>query len=79
VIIEFFLSRAQTALKIGTSKFPLSKLLEKDSSFQAQEIMYDGGAMGGSFALGKVFYKMRMRKTIDEALKWYEQKKTLKQ
>lgn len=34
--------------------------------------------MGASYTIGKIFYKMRMRKPIDEALRWYEQKKTLR-
>ena len=33
--VEFFLSRAQNALKLGSAKLVLSKLLEKDSTFQA--------------------------------------------
>lgn len=66
-------------MKIGSAKIVLSKLLEKDNSFQAQEIMHEGGPnMGGTYSIGKVFYRMRMRKTIDEALKWFNQKKTLR-
>mmetsp|Transcript_30428 Transcript_30428/g.22575 ORF Transcript_30428/g.22575 Transcript_30428/m.22575 type:complete len:112 (+) Transcript_30428:191-526(+) len=34
--------------------------------------------MGATYAIGRIFYKMRMRKDIDEALKWYTQKKQLK-
>ena len=34
--------------------------------------------MGGTFTIGRVFYKMRMRKAIDEALRWYEQKRALR-
>jgi hypothetical protein len=33
--------------------------------------------MGGTFNIGRILYKMRMRKPIDEAIKWYEQKKAL--
>jgi len=64
-------------LKLGRAKFPLSKLLEKDSSFQAAEIVYEDG-IGSQFAIGRILYRMRMRKPIDEALKWHQQKKTLK-
>lgn len=35
MVIDFFLSRAQNALKIGSAKIVLSKLIEKDHSFQA--------------------------------------------
>lgn len=31
--IDFFITRAQNAIKIGSSKIVLSKLLEKDHSF----------------------------------------------
>ncbi len=34
--------------------------------------------MGATFAIGKVLYKMRMIRPIEEAVKWYEQKKALK-
>lgn len=33
----------------------------------------------GVFGVGRVLYKMRMRKPLDEALKWYQQNKTLQQ
>eukprot|EP00347_Sterkiella_histriomuscorum_P001912 403370193 len=78
IIVEFFLSRAQNALKIGSAKLLLSTLLEKDSTFQAQEIMHEGGEMGSTYSLGKIFYKMRMRRPIDEAVKWYQQRTALK-
>lgn len=76
--LEFFVTRAQNAVKVGTAKVLLGKVLERDSTFQAQEIVYDpsGGDMG--FVIGKVIYKMRMRKSMDEALRWYQQKRALK-
>ena len=40
--------------------------------------MFESGEIGGSYSIGKVFYRMRMRKSIEEALKWFEQKKALK-
>jgi hypothetical protein len=58
-------------MKIGSAKIILNKLLEKDHSFQAAEIVFDGGDMGATFAIGKVLYRMRMRKPIDEAVRWY--------
>jgi hypothetical protein len=72
--VDIFLSRAQNALKIGTAKLPLSKLLDKDHSFQAQEIMFEGGK---TFGIGRILFKMRMRKSLDEAVKWFNQKKAL--
>lgn len=82
--LDFFISRAQNAIKIGASKLPLASLLQKDHSFQAQEIVFEPSPgspmhMGGSFTIGKILYRMRMRKTIDEALKWFNQKQTLRQ
>jgi len=59
-------------LKIGSAKLVLSKILERDLTFQAQEIMHDGGELGSTYSIGKIFYKMRMRKPIEEAIKWYE-------
>lgn len=35
--------------------------------------------MGGTFSIGRIFYRMRMRKTIDEAIRWYDQKKALRE
>jgi hypothetical protein len=32
----------------------------------------------GEFLIGKIFYKMRMRKPIDEAIRWYQQKRALR-
>ena len=39
--------------------------------------MFEGGEMGGSFSIGKLFYKMRMKKPIDLAIKWFEKNKSL--
>lgn len=75
VQVDIFLSRAQNALKIGSAKLPLSQLLEKDYSFQAQEVMHEG--TGRTFGIGRVLYKMRMRKPLDEAIKWFQQSKAL--
>ena len=34
--------------------------------------------MGSTFSLGKIFYKMRMRRPIEEAVKWFQQRTALK-
>ena len=74
--IDVFITRAQNAIKIGSAKIVLSKVIEKDHTFQAQEIFHEGGVgsseLGGGYSIGKIFYKMRMRKSIDEAIKWYQ-------
>ena len=68
---------ATGALKLGSAKLPLNKLLEKDYSFQAQEIVYIGEGQV-EVPIGKVFYRMRPRKPLDEAIKWYKQKQLVK-
>jgi hypothetical protein len=77
--MDFFLTRAHNALKLGSAKVPLSKLLEKETAFQVCEIVHEGVAGGDAYVLGKIFFKMRMRKPLDEALRWYSQKRALRQ
>lgn len=77
--MEFFLTRAHNALKLGSAKVPLSRLLDKETSFQVCEIVHEGAAGSDSqYILGKIFFKMRMRKPLDEALRWYSQKRALR-
>ena len=57
------------SIKIGTARLPLNKLMEKDFSFQAQEILRE--TPNGTMRVGKIFYRLKMRKSLDEALKWY--------
>lgn len=35
-------------------------------------------ATGAKIRIGKLFFRMRMRKPLDQALKWYNQAKLLK-
>ena len=35
-------------------------------------------ASGTKIRIGKLFFRMRMRKPLDQALKWYNQAKLLK-
>ena len=35
-------------------------------------------AAGAKIRIGKLFFRMRMRKPLDQALKWYNQAKLLK-
>jgi len=42
-----------------------------------QEILHEGGPDGG-YLIGKIFFKMRMRKSLEEALRWYLQKRALR-
>ena len=79
--MEFFLTRANNALKLGSAKIPLSRLLDKETSFQVCEIVHEGVASAGSgdqYVLGKIFFKMRMRKPLEEALRWFTQKRALR-
>lgn len=34
--------------------------------------------MGSTYSIGRIFYKLRMRKPIDEAVKWFQSKQNLK-
>jgi len=61
---------ASGALKLGSARLPLNKLLEKDYSFQAQEILHVG-KNNEEMRIGKIFYRMRPRKPLDEAIRWY--------
>jgi len=67
-------------VKLGSAKIVLSKLIDKDSTFQAQEIVFDGGnsSQFSGYVIGKVFFKMRMRKSLEEALRVFNQRKALK-
>ncbi len=80
--LEFFVTRAQNAIKIGQAKIVLRTLIDRDTSPQVQEIVYEGAPgssadIGGGILIGKLYYKMRMRKPIDRALSMYNQKKSL--
>ena len=66
------------AQKLGTARLPLVKLIDKDYSFQAQEILNVTGPSGEEMRIGKIFYRMRPRKPLDEAIKWYNQKQMIK-
>lgn len=69
------------AIKLGSAKLPLHKLLDKDYSFQAQEILPQNAIESSgaeSQSIGKLFYRMRPRKPLDEAIKWYRERQLLK-
>lgn len=70
-------SRPAGSRTIGTARLPLTKLLEKDTSFQAQTIVQET-AHGGFLTVGKIFYKMKMRRPLDEALKWMYKSNAMK-
>lgn len=46
---------AQGVLKIGAAKLPLVKILQSDTSFQCQEIVYSGPG-GEELRVGKIFF-----------------------
>lgn len=33
--------------------------------------MHEGGELGATFSIGRILFRMRMRRPIDEAIKWY--------
>lgn len=69
-------ARPNGAIKVGYAKLPLHKIIEGDVSFQAQEIIHE--TTQGQVKVGKIFFQMKMRKTIDQALKWFNQSRALK-
>lgn len=71
ILAEVFVVKGgaqKTSEKIGEARLPLSRVLNEDTSFQAQEIRCIGGH------LGKIFYRTRMRQPLTEALKWLKMK-----
>jgi len=69
--------QAQGVLKIGTAKLPLTKVLQSDTSFQCQEIVFRGPG-GEELRVGKLFFQLSMRKSIAQALKWFKESKSIK-
>ena len=75
ILVDLFLTpikdkKQGKTVKIGSARLPLGKLLERDYSFQAQEIVHDMSKSGTKISVGRVFYRMRMRKDLNEAQKW---------
>ena len=78
--MEVFINRAQNAIKIGTAQINLNAILEKNSTAQVAEIIFEaapGSDIGHGLSIGTIHYKMRMRKPIDNALTAYTAKKNL--
>ena len=76
VLAEIFTikgSRTRVTEKIGEAKLPLQILLHGDTSDQAAQILHTQ-ADGRTSYLGKLFYRARMRKPIQEAMKWLNMK-----
>lgn len=67
---------ASGLIRLGQAKLPLCKLLQGDYSFQVAEIVHHSEK--GEVTLGKLFYRMRMRKSLDKALSYYRQFTSLK-
>lgn len=53
---------------MGTAKLSLYKLIEGDFTFQCQEILMES-ASGAAVKVGKLFFRMRMRKPLEQAIK----------
>jgi len=75
ILVDVFLTpmhdqKAGKTIKIGSAKLHLLKLLERDYSFQAQEIVHETNKTGSKIAIGRLFYRMRMRKDLNEAIRW---------
>lgn len=69
-------SSKKTTIKIGEAHLPLSTLISGEASFQVQEILFkseDINQNDRQITLGKISYRMRMRKPLDSALKFYRE------
>jgi len=71
---ELFLVRGmggagKHSVKIGDAKLPLNPVLKHDVNLQVMSFTCCFGEWAGR-AAGKVYYKYRMRKKLEEAIKW---------
>ena len=75
VLIEVFTVKSsgnRVTEKIGEAKLPLIILLQNDQGFQTQAITQAQNNVDVN--IGKITYKARMRKPLNEALKWLKMK-----
>ena len=60
------------SIKLGSANLPLNKLIEKDYGPQWQSIMTTN-----NISVGKMSYSFRPRKSLDSAIRWYNERKNL--
>lgn len=60
-------ARPAGVIKIGCAKLPLISIIEGDKTILAQEIM------NGETRVGKLFFKMDMRKSLAQDIKLHQQ------
>jgi len=69
-------SGKKTTEKIGEAKLPLSFLVSKEYGPQVQEIKFRSNS-GMEVTIGKIYFNARMRKSLDEAIKWQIEKRNV--
>ena len=82
--VEVFLSKAQKVKKIGFANITLREIVERDYDTMdgmktpvISGIINISSSADPSLRIGVIKYKMRMRKTLNEALKWFREKNEL--
>lgn len=82
--LELFLNKSQKAKKIGFANVALRELIERD--YDTMEGMKSpiitgliniNSSANPSLRIGMIKYKMRMRKSLNEALRWFREKHDL--
>ena len=84
VKLEIFITKAAKAEPLGFVTIPLNDLIISDSKLTSgskSAVVHNTGyivsAKDPSRKLGMIRFKLRMRKTLAEALKWYKEKQAL--
>jgi hypothetical protein len=84
VKLEIFINKAQRVQKIGFGNVALRELIERDyDTMEGMKAPVINGLINimssanPSLRIGSIKYKMRMRRSLNEALKWYREKNDL--
>ena len=84
VKLELFLNKSQKVKKIGFANVTLREIIERDyDTIEGTRtpiitgIININSSANPSLRIGSIKYKMRMRKSLNEALRWYKEKNDL--
>ena len=82
--LELFINKSQKVKKIGFANIALRELIERDydtahgmKSPIINGIININSSANPSLRIGSINYKMRMRKSLNEALRWFKEKSDL--
>lgn len=82
--LELFLNKSQKVKKIGFANVALRELIERDyDTIEGMKspiitgVININSSADPSLRIGVIKYKMRMRKSLNEALRWYREKNAL--